>query len=183
MRVPFARRRADSAVLVVAQGLSATTVVRVHASLRKAHADVEQHGLVWRNVASKVKPPRENRPEIEPLTVEDAKRLLGAFQGTRHEGLYAVMLMMGLRVGEVLGLAWGDVDLEAKTLRVRRQVRRERESFISRRQSRSAHVALWRRQTSWSSPCEVMSGARRRSVYERSCGRTTASCFRPRWGG
>jgi integrase len=38
-----------------------------------------------------------------------------------------VTLMCGLRMGESLGLRWSDIDLEAGTLRVHRQLQRVRE--------------------------------------------------------
>jgi integrase len=40
--------------------------------------------------------------------------------------LYVLSLTMGLRMGEALGLRWSDVDLDAGTLRVNRQVQRMR---------------------------------------------------------
>jgi len=36
--------------------------------------------------------------------------------------LYVVLMMLGLRKGEVLGLQWFDLELDAATLHVRRQV-------------------------------------------------------------
>jgi integrase len=41
--------------------------------------------------------------------------------------LYVLSLTTGLRMGEALGLRWSDVDLDAGTLRVSRQVQRMRE--------------------------------------------------------
>jgi hypothetical protein len=52
------------------------------------------------------------------------RRLLAAVRGTRHEAAYVLMLTVGLRLGEVLGLRWSDVDLDGGELRVRRQLRR-----------------------------------------------------------
>jgi len=43
-----------------------------------------------------------------------------AVQGDRLQSLYVLAVHTGLRQGELLGLKWGDVDLEAGTLHVRR---------------------------------------------------------------
>ncbi len=54
------------------------------------------------------------------MLLEDAK-------GDRFECLYALSLMCGLRMGECLGLKWSDIDLDAGTLRVHRQLQRVRD--------------------------------------------------------
>jgi integrase len=59
------------------------------------------------------------------LTAGQAKRLLKSVAGDRLEAAYVTMLMVGLRPGETLGLAWEDIDLPNATLRVRRALRRE----------------------------------------------------------
>ena len=48
------------------------------------------------------------------------KALFKAARGERLEALYVLAVHAGLRQGELLGLKWGDVDLEAGTLQVRR---------------------------------------------------------------
>lgn len=106
------------------KGLSPATVGRVHATLRKALSDAAADELVVRNVAKIVPPPTASRSEARPLTLAQARALLDEVRNTRHEAAYVLMLTVGLRLGEVLGLRWSDVDLEAGELRVRRQLRR-----------------------------------------------------------
>jgi integrase len=64
--------------------------------------------------------------EITPLSVEQANRLLevAGDEGDRFEALYVLALTTGLRIGELLGLRWSDIDLDARRLRVSRQVQR-----------------------------------------------------------
>ena len=66
--------------------------------------------------------------EIEPLDPEQARTFLRAAgeAGDRHEALYVLSLTAGLRMGEALGLKWSDVYLDARTLRVNRQLQRMR---------------------------------------------------------
>ncbi len=52
---------------------------------------------------------------------------MDAAKGDRFECLYVLSLTVGLRMGEALGLRWSDIDLDAKTLRVSRQLQRMRE--------------------------------------------------------
>jgi integrase len=44
--------------------------------------------------------------------------LLDAVKGHRLEALYRIALSLGLRKGEILGLRWQDIDLDAGTLRI-----------------------------------------------------------------
>jgi integrase len=92
--------------------------------LRKALNDATRQLLVPRNVASLVTPPSAGHDEIKPLTHEEARKLLAALKGHRHEALYHVALTLGLRQGEILGLTWDAVDLETGTLQVRHSLQR-----------------------------------------------------------
>ncbi|CAA9246761.1 MAG: Integrase [uncultured Chloroflexia bacterium] len=103
-------------------GLSARTVRMIHTTLHKAMKQAVRWALVPRNVAEAVDPPRERGTEIRPLNEEQVMDLLRAARGEMFEALYVVAVTTGMRSGELLGLQWGDVDLEAGTLQVRRTV-------------------------------------------------------------
>ena len=108
----------------IADGLSPYTVRNHHSILRRALRDAERWGLVPRNVARLVSPPRIPHAEVEPLTPEQARRFLTAVKGDRLEALYHAALALGLRQGEALGLSWADVDLDAGTVTVRASLQR-----------------------------------------------------------
>ncbi len=106
-------------------GLSPRRVQYLHAVLRRALGMAERWGLVSRNVAKLVDPPRVPRHEIEPLTPEHARQLIEAAAEDRLRALWVTALATGLRQGELLALRWQDVDLEGrKTLRVRHTLAR-----------------------------------------------------------
>ena len=100
-------------------GLSPRRVQYIHAVLRRALVTAEKWGMVSRNVAKLVDPPRVPKHEITPLTPEQARQLIEASVDDRHLALYVTALGTGLRQGELLGLRWEDVDLDAGRLRVR----------------------------------------------------------------
>jgi integrase len=107
-----------------ATGLSPRRVQYLHAVLRRALGQALRWGLVTRNVASLVDPPRVRRAEVQPLTTTQARELLEAARGDRLEAIYTVALALGLRQGEILGLRWDDVDLDAGTVRIRNSLQR-----------------------------------------------------------
>ena len=90
----------------------------------KALKQAVRWGLVLRNVADDVDPPKVHKKEVRPLSNEQARKLLDTAQGDRLEALYVVAVQSGLRQGELLALRWEDVDLEARTLQVRRTLTR-----------------------------------------------------------
>ena len=106
-------------------GLSPRTVNYIHVTLHKALSQAVSDGLVQRN-AAQVKAPRPEKPEIRPLSPEQARLLIKtAYEtGARYAALYVVALHTGMRAGELLGLQWEDLDLETSgatpTLQVRR---------------------------------------------------------------
>ena len=105
-------------------GLSPATVRHVHAVLRHALTMAVRWGKVPRNVAQLVEPPPSAPPEINPLSVEEARALLSACRGDRLEARWVIGLSLGLRQSEALGLWWEDVDLDTGIIHVRRQLTR-----------------------------------------------------------
>src|SRR5215211_214802 len=92
-------------------GLSPRTVQIIHATLYKALKQAVRWSLVPRNVADSVDHPKAPKREIKPLNEEQVKRLLKAADGDKLEALYVLAITTGMRLGELLGLQWKDVDL------------------------------------------------------------------------
>lgn len=98
------------------------TVTLMHSTLHRALGQATEWGLVPRNVASLVKRPKVETREFHVLNLDQANQLLAAAEGDRLHALYVLALTCGLRQGELLGIQWTDLDLEARRLTVRRQL-------------------------------------------------------------
>ena len=83
-----------------------------------------QRGYVARNVATLVDAPSASQAEIEPLTPDEAQRIIALVAGRRNGTRWSVALALGLRQGEALGLRWQHVDLDAGTVAIRWQLQR-----------------------------------------------------------
>ncbi|MFE3266163.1 tyrosine recombinase XerC [Streptomyces sp. NPDC059215] len=96
------------------------------------HAVTEEE--ITKNVASLVKVPKPRRRRIKPWSVAEAGRFL-ADAAARDDHLFAawvLVLSLGLRRGEVLGLTWKSVDFERGELYVDHQIQRAGRQILHR---------------------------------------------------
>jgi integrase len=103
-------------------GQSARSQQQSRALLSVALRDAEYKGYILVNPVIRVRNPQGKRIEISPLTIEEVKRLLNTYSGTYLGGRLHIALICGLRQGEALGLTWDAIDLEARTIKVIKQV-------------------------------------------------------------
>ncbi len=103
------------------RGLSAKTVADTRATLRQVLAQAVDHGLIATNPVERVRPPpKRTTSAARALSEAEVRRLVAAAAEDRLGAAVALLFVQGWRVGEVLGLAWDDVDLDAATATVRR---------------------------------------------------------------
>ncbi|RZB18367.1 site-specific integrase [Streptomyces sp. F001] len=96
------------------------------------HAVTEEE--ISKNVASLVKVPKPRRRRIKPWSVVEAGRFL-ADSLTREDPLFAawvLVLCLGLRRGEVLGLTWKSIDFDTGELYVDHQIQRAGRQILHR---------------------------------------------------
>ncbi|MCU1494583.1 MAG: Integrase [Acidimicrobiaceae bacterium] len=102
------------------KGLSAASALRAHRIVSRALKVAMQPGRVARNVATLVDAPTAKRPVTpQPLDLEECRRVLAAARQGRNSARWTVVLALGLRQSEALGLMWSDINFERGTLAVR----------------------------------------------------------------
>lgn len=100
-------------------GVSARTVGHAHRLLSKALREALRHEMVTRNVATAQRPPRVDADAIPILLPEQVAALPAQLDGHPLAAAAIVALFTGMRRGELLALRWGNIDLDAKIIRVR----------------------------------------------------------------
>lgn len=104
-------------------GLGGRTVQLCHLRLSQALALAEREGIVNRNACKATEPPTPRAKPGLTWTGEQARAFLSeAKKDQTYWPLWLLALKTGLRRGELLGIRWGDLDLNAGTLRVQQTV-------------------------------------------------------------
>ncbi|MEV7042526.1 site-specific integrase [Amycolatopsis sp. NPDC051061] len=128
---------------VAGRPVTAGTLQRIQATLRAALNAAVRRGLIDRNPARYVELPRGRRPHavvwtpprivqwhatgerprVAVWTAAQTATFLREIRDHRLYPLFHLVALLGLRRGEVIGLRWSDVDLEAGYLTVSHQIR------------------------------------------------------------
>ena len=114
-------------------GLGRSSLVRIRTVLAMALDEALRHHLVGENIARVVRIPKgaHGTAERRALTPEETGRLLEA-AALDAEGIVVPLgYYLGLRPGEVCGLTWSDIDLDAATLTVAQMRRREPDGSLT----------------------------------------------------
>ncbi len=99
-------------------GLSMLTVHKHHRVLYEALKYGVKHGILVRNVAEAVDPPRGRSKKLAVVGPNDVQLILDASKETLYQALFFTIAYTGLRRGEALGLRWCDINLERSVLSV-----------------------------------------------------------------
>lgn len=82
-----------------------------------------QNDVIIKNPCGKaVKVSGRKKGERLPMSIDEQKELLTAISGGIYESIFRIVLQTGLRMGEVLGLKWSDIDYKNKILHVERSL-------------------------------------------------------------
>jgi integrase len=113
---------------------SPRTVKDVRTVLRSALQSAVRQELIDRNVAQLVQIPKQRKRKLVPWTSVEARRFLESARSSSDPlyAAYVLVLVLGLRKGEVLGLAWEAVIFEQGALVPDHQLQRVRRSLLYR---------------------------------------------------
>jgi integrase len=105
---------------LIKEGLSPSTVGRVHAILKQAMRNAVREKRIRTNPLDDVKAPKQSHKDKYVLTPDEVRRLLAAVRGDRFEGVYVLGATCRLRICEVLALRFEDIDWDRGTIMIER---------------------------------------------------------------
>jgi integrase len=97
-------------------GISAKTVHRHHANIHKALKDAHELEYIRDNPASKVRMPKTEVYRGSFYTPDELRKLIRTTKETRYEVPVMIASWFGMRRGEIIGLKWEAINLNAKAL-------------------------------------------------------------------
>lgn len=121
-------------------GLSTRSIGNTHRVLHGAFGQAVKWNLLARNPCEGAKAPRPQRTEMNVLTPEQVRTFLNATVNHPAHALYTLAVTSGMRAGELLGLQWGDVDLDAGHLTIQRALQQQNSAglvFVTPKTTRS----------------------------------------------
>jgi integrase len=135
-RRPEKRRRCCAIGQCCHSTPSPRTINDVRGCLRAALSQAIAEDLISKNPAAAVKVPsaRKRTRKVQAWSSEEARRFLESARADNDPlyAAYALILVLGLRKGEVLGLVWDDVDLDTGELTMGRQLQRVGRQLLHR---------------------------------------------------
>jgi integrase len=126
-------------------GLAPGTILGVRTPLGRILGYATRKGMIPRNPVRQLE--RAERPKVEPgemriLDSGEIERLLASAL-PNYRALLATAIFTGLRQGELLGLTWADVDLDAGLVFVRKQLDRSGERVAPKTKRAVREVSLF----------------------------------------
>lgn len=107
-------------------GLSPKSLLNIRRMIHKSFQKAVELELIKKNYVEFIELPKQEVPEMRVLTVCEQKLLLNELSRSKERLAFGVYLSLalGIRLGEVLGLRWSDIDIENKIVHIRRTVNR-----------------------------------------------------------
>jgi integrase len=109
---------------ILKDGAGPRTVEVVHSVLHNAMAQAVKLGILARNPTDATTPPRVETKEMKFYDETQVGELQLAAMNSRNAAIYHLAIATGMRMSELLGLKWSDLDWQKKTLYVQRQLKR-----------------------------------------------------------
>jgi integrase len=110
----------------LAAGHSVRKVQVMKTVLSSALTRAMREELIMRKVAQLAELPTWERQPVTPWTTAEARQFLELASTDPLYPVFVLLLLYGLRRGEVLGLRWRDIDEQDAEIRVRQQIQRVR---------------------------------------------------------
>lgn len=104
------------------EGLAVGSVRLVYKVLHAALGQAVRLEYIPKNPADNCVLPKHEQKAIQPLDDAQVAALLTAARGTPSENMLIVALFAGLRISELLGLSWEQIDMDKGTITISKQL-------------------------------------------------------------
>ena len=110
-------------------GLSPKSIRNMHGIIHKALQKAVELGYLKKNPSDKCELPKVSKPNIVPMDKEHIKAFVNELQDEPLRRMYLVALFTGMRLGEIIGLTWDNVNFKTGTIKISQQMQRFNGSY------------------------------------------------------
>lgn len=107
---------------MAAEGLSVGTQEAVRIALSSCLSSAVRYGLIQSNPCKDVRLGKKQDKDLVIVDRPDMPLFVLAAKRSPYYAAMMVLLQTGIRTGELRGLRWADIDLDASTMQIRQQV-------------------------------------------------------------
>ena len=104
------------------KGVGVYNIKYSHRVLHNALEDAVKNGLLGRNPAHGATVPKPEHKEKRILNEQQVNSFLVAGSQSRYRALYHLAITTGMRISELRGLSWSDIDWISSTIKVNKQI-------------------------------------------------------------
>ena len=104
------------------KGLSVSTIKKPVIVINQAYKKAIINSIVARNPCTGLSYPKKPPKKVVAMTAAEHEEFIAACPDTTYGNMFVFALNTGLRMGELLALAWQDVDFENKLISVKNTV-------------------------------------------------------------
>ena len=106
------------------EGYKTTTIYQTRIALYNMLEFAKENDVIRSNPCKKTVKSDMGKPseKKKALTIDTQKKFLLSAEGQSYENQFRFVLQTGLRTGELIGLRWGDIDFENRTLKIQRSM-------------------------------------------------------------
>ncbi len=120
--------------------LGPRTVLHLHRVLHRAFEWAIEQDILAANIFARVQPPKVKGADTRALSLDEAGAFFAAARGTKFEEFFQLAAFTGSRRGELVGLKWSALDLDAGVLTVRASLASTRAKKLERSAGAAAVV-------------------------------------------
>ncbi|SFM37178.1 tyrosine-type recombinase/integrase [Pelosinus propionicus] len=111
--------------------LAESTILKLHSILHNLFKQARISRLILINPIEDIERPKAVRPDIVTIDEKEMQLFLNAAKGTRiYTGIY-LLAHTAMRLGEILGIRWSDINFKEKTLTVAQSIQRTKANKLS----------------------------------------------------
>lgn len=149
------------------KGYSTSSMTQARITMSNMFSCAVENDIIPKNPITKsVKCPKIKKQDTRVLTVEEQKLFLEEAKNTTMYNHFVFVLQTGLRVGELTGLQWGDIDFNKRTISINRSVRYHTiESFrVGEPKSATSYRTIPLTETAYNILTEIKKGRKKTKV-------------------